>query len=357
MATSSWQKSAAAGGVDAIDPQGSAGFSHWTVLLSETVQAVAQAPVWQAEPGDRPEARWVVDCTLGGGGHSEALLQALPQARLLAFDRDPQALAAAGERLAPYRERVEFVHAPFAALAEECARRGITQLSGVMADLGVSSHQFDTAARGFSFRMDGPLDMRMDPSRGPTALELLREVRLEDLADVLYAYGDIRRSIGTARIVLEEVAKGAVTTLALGERLAARLGRDSGKTKIHPATQVFQALRIWVNGELDQLEALLAQGPGLLAEGAALAVISFHSGEDRLVKHRFAELAKRGGDFALPQRKPIVAGEAELVGNPRARSAKLRVLQRRIAAQSQDEDEDYEGCEDGGEDIEGQDED
>lgn len=339
MATSSWQKSPAETAVNPEDPQGSAGFSHVTVLLHEAVQALTLAPAWAEEIGDSGPTPWIADCTLGGGGHSLALLQALPRARLLAFDRDPQALTAAAERLAAYGDRVEYVHAPFAELAGECQRRGIAQLYGIVADLGVSSHQFDTAARGFSFRMDGPLDMRMDPSRGPTVLELLGDVRLEDLADVLYAYGDIRRSIGTARIVLEEVAKGAVTTLALAERLAARLGRDGGKSKIHPATQVFQALRIWVNGELDQLEALLAQGPGLLADGAALAVISFHSGEDRLVKHRFAELAKRGGDFALPERKPMVAGEAELSANPRARSAKLRVLQRRLAVMDEGEDE------------------
>lgn len=307
-----------------------------TVLREASVHALAQAPCWQLPELD-PAGHWVVDCTLGGGGHAEALLAQLPSAQLLGFDRDQAALAAATQRLQRFAPRVHTVHGPFAELAAHCQRLSIGHSFGIVADLGVSSHQFDTAARGFSFRMDGPLDMRMDPSRGPTALELLSEVRLEDLADVLYAYGDIRRSIGTARILLEEVGKGAVTTAVLAERLAARLGRQRS---LHPATQVFQALRIWVNGELEQLEQLLLAAPRLLAPGAALAIISFHSGEDRLVKHRFAELAKRGGDFSLPQRKPLLADEDEVRANPRARSAKLRVLQRRIPTELA-EDEEY----------------
>lgn len=337
MATSSWHPQPSAGSVESSN-----GFAHVTVLRDASVQAIALAPCWQQN--EAAEAtRWVVDCTLGGGGHAEALLEALPEAHLLGLDRDPAALAAATERLQRFGPRVHTVHAPFAELAAHCERLEIQQVHGIVADLGVSSHQFDTAERGFSFRMDGPLDMRMDPSRGPTVLELLGEVRLEDLADVLYAYGDIRRSIGTARILLEEVGKGAVTTAVLAERLAARLGRQRS---LHPATQVFQALRIWVNGELDQLEQLLLQAPSLLAAGAALAVISFHSGEDRLVKHRFAELAKRGGDYSLPQRKPLLAEEDEVRANPRARSAKLRVLQRRLPAEpieSEDEELDDDG--------------
>lgn len=312
-----------------------------TVLREAAVRAISLAPCWH-EPQAESDERWVVDCTLGGGGHAQALLEALPSVKLLGMDRDRDALAAAAARLQPFGQRVHMVHAPFADLASVRQHLGIDTIFGIVADLGVSSHQFDTAARGFSFRMDGPLDMRMDPSRGPTVLDLLSDVRLEDLADVLYAYGDIRRSIGTARILLEEVGKGAVTTAVLAERLVARLGRQRS---LHPATQVFQALRIWVNGELEQLEQLLVAAPTALAPGASLAIISFHSGEDRLVKHRFAELAKRGGEFALPQRKPILADEDELRANPRARSAKLRVLQRRVETEAsevmgEDEDED-----------------
>jgi 16S rRNA (cytosine1402-N4)-methyltransferase len=296
-------------------------FQHITVLLREVVAAVERAAsLCTSEP------LWVVDCTLGGGGHSEAILQALPLVHVLGLDRDPAALQAASERLAPFGERFVCEHADFAQLQQVCERRQLPPLLAVVADLGVSSHQFDRAERGFSLRLDGPLDMRMDPSRGPTALDLLGDIKLEDLADVLYAYGDIQRSIGTARILLEEVHAGAVTTGKLADRLAARLGRTRS---IHPATQVFQALRVWVNGELDQIEALLQQAPGLLAPGGALAVISFQSGEDRPVKRAMAELGKRGGDFWLPQRKPVLPGEQEQQQNSRSRSAKLRVMHKK----------------------------
>lgn len=306
------------------EPAPSSGFSHVTVLQAEVVQAVEQAlSRQQGLPGSAPSMPWVVDCTLGGGGHSQALLSAMPQIGVLGLDRDPAALAAAQQRLAPFGNRFVCEHAQFSQLAAICQRRGLPPLLAVVADLGVSSHQFDTAQRGFSLRLDGPLDMRMDPTRGPTALELLERVRLEDLADVLYQYGDIQRSIGTARIVLEEVAKGAHTTARLAERLAARLGRSRS---IHPATQVFQALRMWVNGEDAEVDALLRDAPGLLAQGGALAIISFHSGEDRPVKRAMAELGKKGGAFWLPHRKPVGPSPAEEAANPRARSAHLRVL-------------------------------
>ncbi len=284
------------------------------------------AAVQRAASLSTDEPQWVVDCTLGGGGHSEAILQALPQVRLLGLDRDPAALQAATARLVNFGDRFVCEHAEFAELQQVWARRQLPPLLAVVADLGVSSHQFDRPERGFSLRLDGPLDMRMDPSRGPTALELLADVRLEDLADVLYEYGDIQRSIGTARILLEEVQAGATTTARLADRLAARLGRSRS---IHPATQVFQALRVWVNGEYRQVRALLAQAPGLLAPGGALAVISFHSGEDRPVKQTMAELGKRGGEFWLPQRKPVLPSEQEQQQNSRSRSAKLRVLHKK----------------------------
>jgi 16S rRNA (cytosine1402-N4)-methyltransferase len=304
-------------------------FAHATVLRDETVAAIA-CGVDRVAPSAGP--LWVVDCTLGGGGHSEALLARLPHVAVLGLDRDPAALQAATTRLAPFGDRFAGEHATFAELPMVLARRGIGCCAGMLADLGVSSHQFDTPARGFSLRHEGPLDMRMDPSRGPTALDLLATVRLEDLADILYAYGDITRSIGTARILLEEVQRGATTTAALAGRLAARLGHAPGKA-IHPATQVFQALRIWVNGELDQLERLLADAPPLIAAGGALAIISFHSGEDRMVKQHFGQLARRGTPWQLPQRKPQVASAQELQRNPRARSAKLRVVQRKTEAE------------------------
>ena len=300
-----------------LEPTGqdAAEFRHETVLRDEVVAAVAEAP-----------AGWAVDCTLGGGGHAEAILAQCPQLSLLGLDRDPAALAAASARLAPFGARFAPVQAPFAELAQVCAARGLTELSAIVADLGVSSHQLDTAERGFSFRFEGPLDMRMDPTQGPTLAELLETVTLEDLADVLYNYGDIRHSIGTARIVLQAYREGAATTGELARHLARRLPRERS---MHPATQVFQALRIWVNGELAQLETLLHDGPQLLAKGGVMAVISFHSGEDRLVKQAFMALAPRKyGEFLRPQRKGMVPEDKEQEGNPRSRSARLRVLER-----------------------------
>jgi 16S rRNA (cytosine1402-N4)-methyltransferase len=303
------------------------GFHHITVLRNEVVDAVATCPAAQAVPS------WVVDATLGGGGHTEALLERLPHLSVLGLDRDPQALAAATARLARFGSRFAAVHTPFSGLAEVLReapwpdRLGTPPLlSAVVADLGVSSPQLDQAARGFSFRLDGPLDMRMDTSRGPTVADLLRDVRVEDLADVLYQYGDIERSIGTAKQVLAAFAGGANTSATLAEALAKRLPRSRS---MHPATMVFQALRIWVNRELDELDHLLRDAPGLLAPGGVLAVISFHSGEDRLVKQAMATLCDGETDYFRPHRKAQAPGSAEVAANPRARSAKLRVLRRR----------------------------
>jgi 16S rRNA (cytosine1402-N4)-methyltransferase len=294
-----------------------ADFSHVTVLREEVTDAVARATSGLA-------TAWVVDCTLGGGGHSEAILRAVPQANVLGLDRDPDALAAATARLAGFGPRFQAVHTPFAGLASVVAARGLGPVHAIVADLGVSSHQFDTPARGFSLRHDGPLDMRMDPTTGLSLAERLEHVTVEELADVLYAYGDIRRSIGTARIVLQAVQEGADTTAKLAQKLASRLDRDRN---VHPATMVFQALRIWVNGELDELATLLRDAPGLLQEGGVLAVISFHSGEDRLVKQAMRELApKKYGPFM--RGKPMTAGDEEVRMNPRARSARLRLLWR-----------------------------
>ncbi len=299
-------------------------FAHTTVLRDQTAAAVVEGvrAALAVDPSGSAQGV-VVDGTLGGGGHSEAVLLALanlPAVRVVGLDRDPQALAAAQPRLARFGDRFSAVHGCFGALASLVPQ----PLLGVIADRGVSSPQFDQGERGFSFRADGPLDMRMDPTRGATAAELLAGVRLEDLADVLYEFGDIRRSIGTARIVLDEFHKGADTTGKLADRLAARLDRSRS---LHPATQVFQALRMWVNDEVGELDRLLAAVPDRLLPGAALAVITFHSGEDRAVKHAFAERA-RGDLFRVPQRRGVVPDDQEIAQNPRARSARLRVLRR-----------------------------
>lgn len=302
-------------------------FVHLTILRAEVAAAMADAPACQL-PG-----AWAVDATLGGGGHTEAVLDAVPTLCVLGLDRDPAAHAAAAARLARMGERFCAVHAPFSALgqvlqAPEWQTRLLPfgGLAAVVADLGVSSPQLDHAHRGFSFRFEGPLDMRMDPTQGPTAAELLSTVRLEDLADILYQYGDIERSIGTARIVLQSFHGGATTTAALAAELAKRLPRSRS---MHPATMVFQALRIWVNGELTELETLLRDAPALLAPGGVLAIITFHSGEDRLVKQAFTALSGAEAGFTRPARKGIAPSAAEVAANPRARSARLRLLRRR----------------------------
>ncbi|MSQ82394.1 MAG: 16S rRNA (cytosine(1402)-N(4))-methyltransferase RsmH [Myxococcales bacterium] len=305
-------------------------YAHATVLCQATAAAVAagvRAVALEAAGGQTATDVLVVDATLGGGGHSEAILRATadaPHVHVLGIDRDPAAIEAASQRLLGFGPRFSAVHGCFSELPSLTGGRPV---AAVLADLGVSSPQFDQPERGFSFRGDGPLDMRMDPSQGPTAADKLASVRLEDLADVLFEYGDIRRSIGTARIVLDEFQKGATTAGKLADRLAARLDRSRS---LHPATHVFQALRIWVNDEIGQLESLLAAVPALLVPGGAFAVITFHSGEDRLVKHTFAELA-RGQHFDLPNRRGEVATAAEVASNPRARSARLRVLTRASA--------------------------
>jgi 16S rRNA (cytosine1402-N4)-methyltransferase len=309
-----------------------ADFSHVTVLRDAVTQAVVQAATGRSDA-------LVVDCTLGGGGHSEAILAALPNAQVIGLDRDPAAIRAATQRLAGFGERFRAVHAPFGQIHQSLKQLQVFDVTAIIADLGVSSHQFDTPERGFSIRHDGPLDMRMDTSTGLTLAERLATVTVEDLADVLYNYGDIRRSIGTARIVLQSVQEGADTTGKLAQRLAARLPRDRN---VHPATLVFQALRIWVNDELEQLEALLRDAPGLLQPGGVLAVISFHSGEDRLVKQMMREQApKKYGEFM--RGKPQAAEDEEVRDNPRARSARLRLLWRRREDEQvdvTDEDED-----------------
>lgn len=305
-----------------------------TVLKAEVLAAVVRA----AEGVENPQ---IVDVTLGGGGHTEAILEALPHARVLGLDQDPAALEAATRRLQPFADRFQAVHAPFGQLQNVMQQQGLAELTAIVADLGVSSHQFDVAERGFSFRLDGPLDMRMDPTRGLPLAERLATVTVEELADVLYAYGDIRRSIGTARIVLQSIEEGANTTGKLANRLAARLDHDR---KVHPATLVFQALRMWVNDELGELTQLLRDAPTLLAPGGVLAVISFHSGEDRLVKQAMmAKAPKKYGEFMRGHK--LAPGDEEVRMNPRARSARLRTLWRakagqRVGYRRADEDDD-----------------
>jgi 16S rRNA (cytosine1402-N4)-methyltransferase len=255
-------------------------------------------------------------------------------ARVIGLDRDPNALTLARERLAGWGDRVEFVHADYRDLRAVLADRGIPAVDGALADLGVSSMQLDEAARGFSFRADGPLDMRMDPTRGQTAAELIAAAGEQELADVIYRFGEERKSRRVARAIVDARQQGPIETTAQLASIVRRAAGGGGYQRIDPATRTFQALRIWVNRELDGLDTFLVDAVRALREGGRLAVIAFHSLEDRIVKHTLRLLAKgeglvRGeGLVKVLTKKPVVAGEAETASNPRARSAKLRAVER-----------------------------
>ncbi len=265
----------------------------------------------------------VVDATLGLGGHTEALLESTA-ARVVGIDRDDAALARARTRLARFGDRVTFVKARFSEVADVVRDLGLPAVSGLLADVGVSSMQIDTAARGMSFRQDGPLDMRMDATEGETALDLIQRLDDDELADVLYKYGEERRSRRVARCIKLALAEGKLeTTLDLRRAVVRAVGpaRIGG---VDPATRTFQALRVAVNAELDELSALLEAAPGVLTPGGILAVIAFHSLEDRLVK-----IALKDRAIWQPlTKKPTVAAPQEVEENPRARSAKLRAARR-----------------------------
>jgi len=293
-------------------------FVHATVMKTEVTEALA------------PRAGLFVDATVGGGGHTEAILEAHPEARVIALDRDQIALDAARVRLERFGDRVTFVKTPFGRIAEALDELRIEQVAGICADLGVSSPQLDDAARGMSFRREGPIDMRMDPSEGEeTALELIARLSDDQLADIIFQYGDERRSRRIARSVKRALGDNQLlTTLDLRRAIVRAVGpvRVGG---VDPATRTFQALRIAVNRELEELEALIAALPRLVEPGGVTAVISFHSLEDRLVKRAFH--AK--GTWAPLTKKPVVAGDEEGAANPRSRSAKLRAARRLTAEQ------------------------
>ena len=299
---------------------------HAPVLVAEAVAALAPTPDGA-----------YVDCTLGLGGHTAALLAA-GAGRVIGIDRDERALAIAKSRLEAElggREarleaeagRVEFVHADYRELPRLLRERGIEQVAGVMADLGVSSMQLDDASRGFSFRMSGPLDMRMDTSKGPSLGERLAEVDETTLADVIWRFGEERRSRRVARAIVTARDRGELdTTLALASAVRRGVGAGSWQ-RIDPATRTFQALRIWVNGELDGLEQFVDDAAAVLAPAGRLAIIAFHSLEDRAVKHTMRRLAA-AGTVKLVTRRPTIASDLETEANPRARSARLRVVEK-----------------------------
>jgi len=289
----------------------------------------AHVPVMTAEALQflRPERGGIfVDCTVGLGGHARALMEA-GASRLIGLDRDRDALALARETLAPWSDRVELVHADYRSIADVLAARGIEAIDGALADLGVSSLQFDAEGRGFSFRRDEPLDMRMDTSSGPTAAEMLVSVDEKTLADVIYEFGEERHSRRVARAIVEtEKTRRIETTGQLADIVRRSIPRK-GFTRIDPATRTFQAIRIWVNRELEGLDTFLMRAAERLAPGGRLVVLTFHSLEDRVVKHTFRAL-QTAGTIAIRTKRPIVPSEAEIDRNPRARSAKLRAAER-----------------------------
>jgi 16S rRNA (cytosine1402-N4)-methyltransferase len=299
---------------------------HEPVLLAETVSLL-----------DPSRGGLFVDCTVGLGGHARALLEA-GATRLLGLDRDPEAVRIAAASLAEFGDRVELVHADYRDLAGVLDARGIPALDGgALADLGVSSMQFDTEGRGFSFRRDEPLDMRMDQSQGPTAADLLNDADEGALANVIYQYGEERLSRRIAHGIVDARREGRIETTGQLARIVRRAYPRKAYHRIDPATRTFQALRIWVNRELEGLDTFLSGTVSRLAAGARLAVITFHSLEDRIVKHTFRALAagevdaigrSLPGSLRILTRRPAVAGDQELARNPRARSAKLRVIER-----------------------------
>ena len=274
----------------------------------------------------RPDGGVFVDCTVGLGGHTTALLDA-GAGRVIGIDRDASAIEMARDRLKGEGTRVDLVHADYRRIDEVLTARGLAAVHGIVADLGVSSMQLDDPGRGFSFRQAGPLDMRADRSSGAPLSERLQQVDESTLADVIFKFGEERRSRQVARAILRARDQGQLTdTAALASVIRRAAGRGQW-TRLDPATRTFQALRIWVNDELEGLDRFLDRAIDRLLAGGRLAVIAFHSIEDRTVKHAFRAAAARGA-VALVTRRPVVPDDAEVARNPRARSARLRVVEK-----------------------------
>ena len=278
-----------------------------------------------------------VDGTVGLGGHAAAILTAGPEARLIGIDRDPQALRYAAARLAQFGDRVRLVHGNYRDLAEILSNLGIEAIDGFLLDLGLSSLQLDASERGFSFRADGPLDMRMDPTQKTSAADLVNEASVEELARILRDYGEERFAGRIARAIV--AARPIETTGALAEVVRRAIPRRFHERRIDPATRTFQALRIAVNDELRNLQDGLAAGFAVLRPGGVIVVISFHSLEDRIVKRFFRKLATPRYESLAPgpplppqaevlTKKPLRPSEEEIGENPRARSAKLRACRK-----------------------------
>jgi 16S rRNA (cytosine1402-N4)-methyltransferase len=300
-----------------------------------------------------------VDCTVGLGGHARMLLER-GATRLIGIDRDTDALAIARGALASFGNRVTLVHANYREIGAVLNEAGVGEVSGVLADFGVSSMQLDAEGRGFSFRRDEPLDMRMDRTRGETAAQLIDRVDETELADVIYQFGEERRSRQVARAIVAARQQSPIETTARLAEIVRRAVAARGWQRIDPATRTFQALRIWVNGELDGLDSFIGSAAARLQVGGRIALIAFHSLEDRVVKHTFRALSRApsrderaaagpapwphderaaarpaaAGDARLKvlTKHPVIAADGEAAANPRARSAKLRAAERVDAA-------------------------
>lgn len=296
--------------------------THIPVLTDSLLEAIRPAP---HEVG--------VDCTLGLGGHARAFLEREPSLRLIGLDVDPAAMDQAQENLAPVADRITLVRANFADVARVLGEHGVSGVDFVYADLGVSSMQLDEGERGFSFQQDAPLDMRMDPNLPRRAADLVNGLKEQELADLIFNYGEEGRSRKIAHLIIQARRSHRIdSTAELASIVCHALGIDPahlGRQRLHPATRTFQALRIAVNNELTNLDQLLQVVPGLLKPGGRFGVISFHSLEDRRVKDDFRTRA-RAGVYEVLTDRPIEADPSEILRNPRSRSAKLRVA-RKIA--------------------------
>ena len=307
-------------------------FSHRSVLLDECIEALAI----------RPEGIYV-DGTAGGGGHSFEIAKHLTSGRLIAIDQDEAAIAAAGQRLSVYGERATVVRSNFSELSRVCDELGLEQIDGLLLDLGVSSYQLDTPERGFSYNADAPLDMRMDKRRSKTAYHVVNEYDEASLKKILFTYGEERYSAAIAASIIRARAKKPIeTTRELSDLIRNAIPPFAREGGHHPAKRSFQAIRIEVNGELDVIEPAIKAAVSRLAPGGRVAIITFHSLEDRIVKQAFASLAQgctcpkgfpvcvcgNKPTVKVVSRKPILPTQQELDENPRSRSAKLRVAEK-----------------------------
>lgn len=301
--------------------------THLPVLYTEVLELLRP----------KPNGRFI-DGTLGAGGHTVGFLKAsAPNGRVLAFDRDPEAIRYSRERLLHYSSRVTYINASYARMGTLAPANGFEQVDGILLDLGLSSRQLADGQRGFSFIKEGPLDMRYDSTKGPTAADLLNNLTESELSDILWRFGEVRQSRRMAKLIVDN--RPVETTTQLAELIVANTPR---RGRIHPATQTFQALRIAVNKELEAVERGVQAATGLLKKGGRLAVISFHSLEDRFVKRFFRDLSRKctcppqqpictcGGQakFRLVNRKVIKPSDQEINDNPRSRSARLRVIEK-----------------------------